>query len=87
MPAPCCAARACLRTTPALHRQHLETTFTELHAANNALLAATSGLYAALRQGMVKHIDVYELLRVVHLRLTQTIADAERAALGEDGQA
>jgi hypothetical protein len=28
--------------------------------------------------------DVYELLRVIHLRLKQTIADAEHAALHQE---
>lgn len=87
MSAPCCAARAYLRLSPALHRQRIETSFTELTAANDALLASASGLYAALQQGMVKHGDVYDLLRVIHLRLKQTIADAERAVLGQDGHA
>lgn len=81
MSAPLRAARARLRVPSAHHRQHIETAFTELAAANDALLAATSGLYAALRQDMITHIDVYELLRVVHLRLAQTIANAEHAAL------
>jgi hypothetical protein len=80
MSAPFCAA--CIRLRAAfVARRHIEHTFAELNLANDALLAAASGLSAALKQGMVKHHDVYELLRVIHLHLKQTIADAEMAAL------
>jgi len=82
-----CAACACLRVTQAIRRQRVKTSFAELHLANNALLAAASGLSAALKHGMVSPSDVYELLRVIHLRLKQTITDAERAALSQDGAA
>lgn len=81
------AARARLRITPATQRRRIEATFTELKSANDALLSAASGLSVALMQGMVKPGDVYELLRIIHLRLQDVIADAERAALSQDGAA
>lgn len=80
MPAPFRAACARLRPTLAAH-QRIDIAFAELHAANDALLAATAGLSAGLQQGLIDSSDVYELLRVIHLRLKQTIADAEQAAL------
>lgn len=78
MSAPFRAACARLRPTLAID-QRIEIAFAELHAANDALLAATAGLSAALQQGLIDPSDVYELLRVIHLRLKQTITDAERA--------
>ena len=83
MPAPCRAACARLRPTLTID-QRIEIVFAELHAANDALLAATAGLSAALQQDSG---DVYELLRVIHLRLKQTIADAEHAALEQECRA
>jgi hypothetical protein len=83
MPAPFRAACARLRPTRAID-QRIEFAFAELHAANDALLAATAGLSAALQQDLIDPSDVYELLRVIHLRLKQTIADAEHAALHQE---
>lgn len=80
MSAPSCAA--CVRLRAAfVARRRVDVTFAELRAANAALLTAASGVSAALQQGMITYSDVYELLRVIHLRLKQTIADTEKAAL------
>ncbi|HKT28824.1 hypothetical protein [Dyella sp.] len=86
MPAPCRAACARLRPTLTID-QRIEIVFAELHAANGALRAATAGLSAALQQDLIDSGDVYELLRVIHLRLKQTIADAEQAALEQECRA
>jgi hypothetical protein len=87
MSAPIRAARARLRTPSASHRSRIENALAELNTTKDTLLAAASGLYVVLKQGMVKHRDVYELLRVIHLRLKQTISETERAALNQDGAA
>ena len=81
------AARARVSITPAPCQRRIEIAFAELNVTNDALLAAASGLSVALKQGMVSHSDVYELLRVIHLRLKQTIADAEQATLRTGGAA
>ena len=86
MSAPFSAACARLRPTLAIH-QRIEIAFAELHAASDALLAAIAGLSAALQQDLIDSSDVYELLRVIHLRLKQTIADAEHAALEQERRA
>jgi hypothetical protein len=87
MPAPTRAALARLHTLSAPRRRRIETTFAELSVANDALLTAASGLSAGLKQGMVDEGEVYELLRVIHLRLKQTIAEAKCAALNKGGAA
>lgn len=86
MSAPFRATCARLRLAQATH-QRIEIAFAELHAASDALLAATAGLSAALQQDLIDSSDVYELLRVIHLRLKQTIADAEQAALEHECRA
>lgn len=86
MSAPFRAACARLRPARATHLR-IDVAFAELHAANDALFAAIAGLSVALQQDLIDPSAVYELLRVIHLRLKQTIADAEYAVLGQECRA
>jgi hypothetical protein len=60
------------------HRK-IDSAFTEAYAASDATLTAASSLSAALAAGMIDSDDVYELLRIIHLRQNQTLHALEEA--------